>query len=71
MVCIQSTVANLKLRKNGESFKRISKVLKANLFEMSFLHRGKSKSCTFLLFGQILCKGVVKGVNHWVTLIEV
>jgi hypothetical protein len=52
----------------GKTESHTKELLKVDLFEMSFVHIGKSKSCTFLFFGQILCKGVVKGFCHWVFL---
>jgi hypothetical protein len=39
----------LPISKWGKTESHTKEILKVNLFEMSFVHRGKSKSCTFLI----------------------
>jgi hypothetical protein len=46
----------------GKRESQSKELLKVNLFEKIFVHSGKSKRCTFILLGQILCKGVVERV---------
>jgi hypothetical protein len=38
----------LQISKWGKPESHSKELFKVNLFEMSFVHRGKSKSCTFL-----------------------